>query len=125
MMLSAQVAPHQAIRVPYSFPPNSAIRIQVFGTLPVDVYMVDSQGLANFSTQGTPYPAWVASEGGRTAHSIVTRLPPQPEWNLLILNRSNVPVTVNYDVTIEGYGFGPTGPTGPSFGSTGSGGFRR
>ncbi|HEY6358263.1 MAG TPA: hypothetical protein VIX35_08455 [Vicinamibacterales bacterium] len=114
MMLSAPIAPHQAIHIPYSFPPNSAIKLQVFATQPVDVYMVTFEGLAAFATTGTPEPAWIKSIG-RTAHAIGRVLPPQPQWNLLIVNPSDASVTVNYDVTIEGYGFGPTG-----FGSSGS-----
>jgi hypothetical protein len=119
MMLAAEILPRQAIRVPYTFPPNAIVKIQVFATQSVNVYVVDAEGLANYTQRGEPKPSWFVSEG-RLRHAFPLQLPPRPQWFLLITNPSDAAVTVNYDATVESPGFGGSGPTGVT-GSWGGG----
>jgi len=102
IMQETQVAANAASRIPYSFPSNAVVEVQVFAPQPVSVYVVDDCGLAAFSAGAATNSAWATSED-QTAHAMRLRLPPRSQWNVLIVNRSAAPVMVNYDATIAGY----------------------
>jgi hypothetical protein len=86
--------------------------IRVVASLPVDVFMVDGEGLAAFAS-GQSFASWGGSTSLRD-HSLSVVLPARPQWILLIKNPSPVAAAVQYDALITSYSpyGGPTGMSG-------------
>lgn len=94
-MRAVTLPPNKTLSVPYMFTPNATVWICVRSNQPVDVFMVDAEGLAAFQ-RNEMFVSWGGSTG-RLEHSLSVFLPSRAQWNLLIKNKSTQ-ATVQYAV---------------------------
>jgi hypothetical protein len=98
MMRTAWVPPNQILSIPYTLPPNANAVVWVLANVPVDVFMLDGQGLAAFQSN-QPFVSW----GGTTGllqHHLSLLLPWRPAWHLLIRNTSSAAANVQYELEL-------------------------
>jgi hypothetical protein len=98
MMRPALVPPNQTLSVPYTLAANANALVWVLANVPVDVFMVDPQGLEAFQNN-QQFVSWGGSTG-LLQHSLSLVLPWRPKWHLLIRNGANVEANVQYDLVI-------------------------
>jgi hypothetical protein len=113
-MNSATIQANNTLRVPYDVPSASSTMFN-FRVLspdaPVNVFIVDSDALAQYDAGQTSFATWGQSRDRRD-HALQVPIPPRARLYLLIENRTAKSIHVDYEAVLLPPILSPTGPAG-------------
>jgi len=98
-MPTALLKPNSHLRVRYWVPRGGLIEYSVEASRPVDTFILDEQGLKEFSKRGSDVYSYYGGFPNRYEHSQELRLPFRGVWYLVINNPHRESVAVHYDVS--------------------------
>jgi hypothetical protein len=94
-MRSADIEPKKSLLVSYSFSAETLAGVRVHANIPIDVMLVDGDGLYAFQN-GKDFDSY-GRFYNHTDHYWAVDLPPRT-WHLIIQNNGDVGASVKYDV---------------------------
>lgn len=91
------VGPNENVRIKFSVPKDHWIEFDVEAEQPIDVWVLDKEGLEQFDAVEKTIECYYRRLRSMKHHEEL-ELPFRGSWWLLIVNRSDEPVAVHYDV---------------------------